>query len=315
MKLLFGKLVLLFILLTGPILLVFFIQSVEKNHYLRAFEDKQELLKNTRQTKIVLIGDSNLPFGVNSGMIHHSLNYPVVNTGIYSSLGLLFELNRVYPYIGRGDVVIISLTHTGFGNTFYSKKQISSLIQIYPKYIFRLSSPRQFHSLVQGILERVKKILIAMLSKDERAVEDVYKRNQFNEYGDYIGHHGEKSRLKIKDEILELTVYPEVLKEINEYEAQINNLGGTCFYTFSPIPKSIYENYRGEIKVFEKNLVEGLNMEFIGSQKDFVYEDSLFYDSEHHLISAGKNYRTETIIRLLEEKLEKDKSEFSYFIN
>ena len=77
------------------------------NNYLAAVLEKDRLIRTTPSPKIILVGGSNLAFGIDSRMMEDSLHVNVVNMGLYAKLGLRYMLAQVKPYIRRGDIVLI----------------------------------------------------------------------------------------------------------------------------------------------------------------------------------------------------------------
>ena len=64
--------------------------------YLGELAAKYERLKDTDGAKIILIGGSNLAFGADSATIEEYMNMPVVNFGLYATLGtkLMLDLSK-----------------------------------------------------------------------------------------------------------------------------------------------------------------------------------------------------------------------------
>ena len=58
------------------------------DNYLAAVLEKDRLIRSTPSPKIVLVGGSNLAFGIDSKKIEDSLGLRVVNMGLYAKLGL-----------------------------------------------------------------------------------------------------------------------------------------------------------------------------------------------------------------------------------
>ena len=76
------------------IILFIFFYSVScqyQDNYNASLLDKVERLNNIHEPKIVLLGNSNLAFGIDSQMIEDELNMPVVNMGLHGSLGNAFH--------------------------------------------------------------------------------------------------------------------------------------------------------------------------------------------------------------------------------
>src|SRR6478672_545894 len=94
------------VILTGALASQYDVKKVD-NDYIAAVLEKDRLIRSTPSPKIILVGGSNLAFGIDSRMMEDSLHLNVVNMGLYAKLGLRYMLAQVKPYIRRGDVVII----------------------------------------------------------------------------------------------------------------------------------------------------------------------------------------------------------------
>ena len=92
-------------------LLLFYIFNMlpqYENGYCASLIDKVNRLKSINEPKIVLLGNSNLAFGIDSKMLEESMNMPVVNMGLHGGDGNAFheemakikaaELLRKYRY-------------------------------------------------------------------------------------------------------------------------------------------------------------------------------------------------------------------------
>lgn len=75
--------------------------------YNAALIDKVERLRSIDGPKIVLIGDSNLAFGIDSKKIEEALDMPVVNMGLHAGLGLAFHEEMAKLNVCKGDIYII----------------------------------------------------------------------------------------------------------------------------------------------------------------------------------------------------------------
>jgi hypothetical protein len=84
-----------------------FHQYRESDNYLLSILEKEKLARTTPSPKILLIGGSNLAFGIDSKEIEDSLGLNVVNMGLYAKLGLKYMLAQARPYIKAGDVAVV----------------------------------------------------------------------------------------------------------------------------------------------------------------------------------------------------------------
>ncbi|TFH41223.1 MAG: hypothetical protein E4G96_05935, partial [Chrysiogenales bacterium] len=86
---------------------LFYLPPVDRDNYLCATIDKHKRLKNARSPRLILMGDSNLAFGVDSKKIQNALHCNVINMGTHLEYGYLFHINEIKPYIRPGDRVLV----------------------------------------------------------------------------------------------------------------------------------------------------------------------------------------------------------------
>ena len=86
----------------------FFTPSQFDKTFLGELSEKVDRLYSTQGEKIVVIGGSSVPFGVNSALMEEALGRPVINFGLYATLGTKLMLDLSLGALGKGDVVVIA---------------------------------------------------------------------------------------------------------------------------------------------------------------------------------------------------------------
>ena len=77
--------------------------------YLGELADKYaRLCELDDENKIVIIGGSSVPFGINSAMIEENLGLPAVNFGLYGPLGTTVMMDLTRGHIREGDIVVLA---------------------------------------------------------------------------------------------------------------------------------------------------------------------------------------------------------------
>ena len=89
------------------------IPSYEQS-YSASLADKVERLRSINQPKIVLVGNSNLAFGIDSEKIEQELKMPVVNMGLHGGIGNAFHEGMAKANITAGDIYVIC--HTDYSD-------------------------------------------------------------------------------------------------------------------------------------------------------------------------------------------------------
>lgn len=76
--------------------------------------DKVERLESIEEPKIVLIGNSNLAFGIQSELLEKEIQMPVVNMGLHGGLGNAFHEEMAKINVHEGDIYV--LCHTEYND-------------------------------------------------------------------------------------------------------------------------------------------------------------------------------------------------------
>ncbi|MBO5020996.1 MAG: hypothetical protein J6D52_10070, partial [Clostridia bacterium] len=99
------------ILLVSPIAVIFISSLTAPCQYDETFlgelTDKHTRLTSIKDDKIVLIGGSNLAFGIDSAKLEEYVGMPVVNYGLYATIGTKAMLDMSRSHIDEGDIVVI----------------------------------------------------------------------------------------------------------------------------------------------------------------------------------------------------------------
>lgn len=77
-------------------------------HYTATLNTKVNRLKAVDAQKIILIGNSNLIYGIDSELLEHLTGMPVVNLGFHGGMGNAFHERMARLHTNAGDLVIIS---------------------------------------------------------------------------------------------------------------------------------------------------------------------------------------------------------------
>ncbi len=263
---------------------------------------KDSLLQNIPAPRIILVGGSNLSFGINSKMIHDSLFRNPINTGINANIGIIYMMDNTIRYVEEGDVVIVSPEYEQFTSIAYGGEELLRTVTNYS--VDKLKDLRN-----KQLLSISKYIVKYSLSK-YRPIEytqyrenKIYGVNSFNEFGDACGHWG-----------LESTYFPVsygggklpedmyIFDQLDSFRNIIEAKGARLFVTFPGYQGSSFDNnidfittIADQFKRYEFNL--------LGTPTRYRIPDSLMFDTPYHLTKEGTDYRTSLLIEDLKSKL------------
>ncbi len=263
--------------------------------------DKHERLSSLSSPKVVLVGGSNLPFGIMSQRIEETMGMPVVDMGLHAGLGMSFILSEVEKDIHRGDVVVVSLEYHHFfsRSMFDGEDVLVALLFDVNRGCLQYVRPRQWFALLPNLCLYAGKKIVNITPKVEDGFVDLFTRESFNEFGDEVAHYGLASTVHSGEEpALSKTVYKKSIKRLAEFRDFVESRGATFVLVACPYPEPQYILDEEAIEHIEENLLsEGLS--FSIKPQDCVFPDSLMFNSFFHLSKEGAENRTTKLMETL----------------
>lgn len=277
------------VLLLVPVIgSLFLLKSESCDTYLLANVDKNERLASIKEPKLVLIGGSNLAFGLNCKVLEDSLSLSPVNMGLHASIGLRYMMREVEPYLTSGDVLLIVPEYEQFtSECFYGEFPLFEILAREGKYNILFGDFRYYPYMCDQ-LQIFRNNLLSKLTSP-LALGD-YSRSNFNIYGDNTGHWDLPSK-PIMDIPLKGEPQQDIVKQVAAYIGRMEKRGVKS-YIFPPVYKKgsalLSEEF---IRQTEKQLKEN-EIPFQVSPDKYIFADSLFYDTMYHLNKQGVDKRT-----------------------
>jgi len=275
--------------------LLFYVDYNETNN---AYRIKKTLLQKSVSPKIILIGGSNVLYGIDSEKIEKIYGRPVINMAINANIGLRFMLESIKPYLGRNDIIIISPEYEQFyGSAFYGKQalinNLTDSIEDF-KYIDSLKSRFQVLIYCQAlIMSRVNKLIYGKQAF-------LYNGYNLNEFGDIVfDKTNTKNKVFAYKSISEgKHINNDVISYLVSYEAYASNRSVKAIFSFPFIPSDYYDiNIKSIEQVYE--ILSANNLKVLSHPKEFTAPSYYFYDTVYHLNAFGRAKRTDLIIKEL----------------
>lgn len=301
------------IVLTGLLIGQYDIRSADDD-YLAAVLEKDRLIRTTASPKIILVGGSNLAFGIDSKEMQDSLGMSVVNMGLYAKLGLRYMLAQVKPYIKTGDVVIVVPEYDQFYGDFANGDNTLNTALLYAP-ADRIPDFIRSYSIVDVVLRpRVENARRAFLRAAAAAIgrekqffppdtNPVYNRHSFNEYGDVVSHRNRKGLNP--DSIYVKPLPPmkdfnaKTLRDLNGIDEKAKSVKAHAYFMFPSYIDRSYVINVAAIDSLRRKVAAGSSMPIIGAPTDFVYPKNYFFDTRYHLTWDGRAVRTRKMIDTL----------------
>jgi hypothetical protein len=288
--------------------------ELRDDSYLAAVLEKDRIIRNTPSPKIILVGGSNLAFGIDSKQIEDSLGLHVVNMGLYAKLGLKYMLAQVRPYIKAGDVVLVVPEYDQFYGDFANGDNTLNTALLYAP-ADRIPDFIRSYSIVDVVLRpRVEnarrsflRAVAAAVGKENQLfpqdTNTVYNRKSFNQYGDAVTHLGRKGMNPDSIFVKPLPPMKEfnrgTLDDLNDIQETAKQVKARAYFMFPSYIDRSYVINIAAIDSLRRKLETGMKMPIVGTAQDFVFPKSWFYDTRYHLNATGRQERTVRLIRIL----------------
>jgi len=254
-------------------------------------------MKTIDEPKIVIIGGSGCGFGLCSKMISEHFKMPVCNTGTHAGMGLLTQLNLFKGYICKNDIVVVIPEYSNYMKNKYlgDVANLRILSSTYPIGYKSFSLRQQLYLLqyVPFAFDEARKSRNAVIAEN-----NPYSRNSLNEYGDVemyeIRHHLDTIDWKPKkwDDFRLQNKTISLLQDFYQY-CKCRN---ATMLLFPPAYKEMYFDTNQEYITMIWNALEEAQLSLVSSPERYRMADTLYYDTEYHLIYEGVKIRTQMLI-------------------
>ncbi|MGG7664195.1 hypothetical protein [Dyadobacter sp. BHUBP1] len=271
-----------------------------KHNMLGALLDKHEMLRKTGRTgpRIVVIGGSNVAYGLDSKCVQQALHIPVVNAGLHAGLGMKFYLTDVKPYIREGDIVLVIPEYSQYyTDSFYgSMELVSVLFDVYRDGMKQIDAKQWWYLMRFIPFYAASKLKIL---KEPGATEPVgvYDRKAFNGFGDAYVHWTRpgikfKAAQKAKEED---RVNPESMRFLVDFQEFVEAKNATILLLPPAYQSTSFVNQKPMIDRIYRSIKE-YNLPIIAIPGRYELPDSLFFDTSYHLIQPGIERRSKLIV-------------------
>jgi hypothetical protein len=266
----------------------FLMPRLFEQHYLRNYGDKLDLIKDESK-KMIILGGSNVAFGLDSEMIKTSFpDYNVVNMGLHASLSIEYQLENIYRHLSKDDVLVLALEYEYFyreSNNIEFERLTSNINRLYLENYF-----------IDAILYKVNKLTEGFVfSMYINNYSGVYKYGILNDYGDIIIHNERESKtLPLPNDITSRKLNQNFIHQLRFLDEIIEN-DIEVLITFPSITREYFDLNSFQINEVY-NYITSFNLAVVSDPSNFTFDTDYFFDTHYHLNYSGKKLRTERLI-------------------
>lgn len=267
------------------------------SEYMRATISKNERLRAIGSPKLILIGGSNLSYGVDSRRLEQAFCRPVANMGLTALVGFRFAAEEVMDEIGEGDIIIVSLENSMFVKPDRDEDALATVIDYRPASIKHIPWPRRPRMLMALGVLHVQSMRDHLLEWWRQGRSPEYRKRVFNAQGDMVNQL-EEAPMEIPApdpaEFDTLCIGDDFWPIAEELITRAKERKASVVFTWCPVAERV--DLPIERAAVDAEL-RSRGMKVAGIPSDYVFAASLFYDSWYHLHTVGRSQRTERMIR------------------
>jgi hypothetical protein len=275
--------------------------------------DKIARLQSLPSPKIVIVGGSNVMFGIDSERIQRTTGIPVANMGVNAGISLNYMLQVVRPRIAGGDIVVLALEHSAFYEDPRELTDATMEVLVHdpngPEYLRsiggmgweRVGRLLRYNSKIIGFIDNRLRPLFPFLP------QRIYRRTSFNELGDVVAHLKRAAQYPAVElgSDMRRGVAPESVRTLERFVADVRSRGGRVVLSWPSVMYSQYVHDRSAIDATFTVVQQSPTLRTTSSPKDYVFPDDYFYDTPWHLTASGRALRTEKLLKELASQAEK----------
>lgn len=266
---------------------------------LAVLPDKVRALENVPGERLVLVGGSNLTFGVNSRELSRLCGRPVLNTALHAGLGLDFPLWLVGQRLHSGDIVLIS---PEYGVYAPNPDVMAQALLFLPKGLEYVDERFPASDAFRFRILSMQKAAAALHQRLYLAIggpESWPRRQDFSPEGDMLGHLDRpRPAGSLQDFQLKPTDYSPALQIIDQFQALAQSRGARVLYAYPVACESFVRSNRQTIEIQEQQL-KGLSCPVINRPETDAYPDEMFFDTVYHAGREARDLRTRSLARAI----------------
>lgn len=268
-----------------------------RTSYQATIQDKYDLLMATESPKIILVGGSNLAFGLDADMLSETTGYPVVNLGLHAGFQYLFISELAKANVGEGDIVLLGYEYnwpeaesfTTIG-TDLVMTGIDDRIDLY-----RFLPIKQWRA-VLGYL-----FTYAAGKGTFEEAHGLYSREGFSADGNQLiverpgpFEPGEGFAITVPEEIS-----AESIAYLREFKDYVEQREASIYFIAAPYAEEGITNADRlrDVAALEEGQI---GIPYISDPTDYAFDHSLLFDTKYHCNEKGEAKRTELLIEDLE---------------
>ncbi len=278
-----------------------------------------EKLQEPAPKKIILVGGSNLAYGIDSPIIEAATGCPVANMGMNGYLGVRFMLSQVEHNVRDGDIVVLAFEYDSFFKSVDGTPTDQLVVAKAAPETLGYYTWRQKLAIL-GSLPYVAQVKILRIMQDAydsvidpgalapALIHDIETVSGVTPNGDLVSHLGVTWPGEFEDglDATTLPVDPEIFGVLQAFATRMQDRDVRVMMSYSPAMRSYYDRHTASIDRLQELVEAHPPLAAPSAPRTYVYEEPLFFDTVYHLNVDGRPVRTNQLIADLQTQFGDD---------
>ena len=268
--------------------------------FLGEFDDKVERLYQTEGEKIIFVGGSSLAFGLDAKLLSETLQRPVVNFGLYATLGTKVMMDYSKKAIGKGDIIVIApemnaQTWSLYFNAEAMWQAVDGHFGLL-RYLDSENAPAMLGGFWKFAASKAK-----YYTMDMSPIAGIYQASSFDDYG-FIRYNRDKDYNTMTGGVdagmpIDFDtgmISADFIEYVNDYVKYAEKKGAKVYLSACPMNEAALaaDLTMEDLENYVAFLNENFDCEVLGDPNNMIYRTGYFFDSNFHLNSAGATVHT-----------------------
>lgn len=253
--------------------------------------------------RLVLVGGSNVAFGVDVGLLEHMLarygyEYTVCPFGLYAAVGAGAMLELSQDQLREGDVVVLAFEPTDETlSPYFGASAFWKCAEEAPELLAAVSPAHQA-ALAGNYIGFLQERAAICRSGEFPQPNGVYAKASFGEDGNLKFYRAGNAMALGWDtgapvDLAGVQVSPDFAGQVNDYCRRAGERGAEVYLSFSPVNRSaLTGDPAAGTAAYFRACLDAFDCPVISDPSRYVLDSGWFYDSNFHLNSAGAVLRT-----------------------
>ncbi len=269
--------------------------------YYAQLSDMYDRLYETDGKKLVLIGGSNISFGVDTTLLEQTMAergfaYTVCPFGLYAAVGSSAMLELSKDALSQGDIVILAIEPTSDTmSTYFGATAFWKCCEESPQMLLHLNNAQRA-SMVGNYIPYLQERWSIYRSSTAPNAEGVYAKASFDENCNMVYDRAGNTMALGYDtgspvDLGAIEIAPEFARQVNEFCAYADSVGATVYLSFSPVNRAALVS-SDTVEAFFTLCNETFACPIISDPNRYILDSDWFFDSNFHLNTPGAKVRT-----------------------